>query len=389
MSLINRIKCNLTIKLMSRFDFNTPNEFTALGKRTINNYVFELFALIPDYQLECKPDCLLADDCEGGFMSCKYGPKVIRDRKSSAILVGVEVSVKGSSEDNWIVDKNDVKLIDDKGYCYDGRLLCDSMQFPETFPKSSDVVFPGTRRRVFHYFEPLPAGRTISCVLITDGRKNTARFELGKTSLDTADLASHEAVVEREPVKKAAPSPVLRMSDFSWRLDNLEKKVQELTGRIDSLLASHPQIRYEAPAYQKGVAANNEIKTVSQLLALDADGFAIAVKSLLEKQGFQEMSEISSGMYEGTFFRARKYGTSYVIYCFPASGSVEVSSVKLLVNKKLAEGAEKGLFVTTGKFSRDAEIMAYSNAIEMVDKGRIAIQLSLTDDTFGYQPSIG
>ena len=210
---------------------------------------------------------------------------------------------------------------------------------------------------------------------------------MGKISLDAADLAPHEAVVEREPVKKAAPSPVLRMSDFSRRLDNLEKKVQELTGRIDSLLASHPQIGYEAPAYQKGIAANEEIKTVSQLLALDADDFAKAVKSLLEKQGFQEVSEISREMYEGTFFRARKYGTSYVIYCFHASGSVEVSSVKLLVNKKLAEGAEKGLFVTTGKFSRDAEIMAYSNAIEMVDKGRIAIQLSLTDDTFGYQPS--
>lgn len=33
---------------MSHFDFNTPNQFTALGKRTINNYVFELFALIQD-----------------------------------------------------------------------------------------------------------------------------------------------------------------------------------------------------------------------------------------------------------------------------------------------------------------------------------------------------
>ena len=374
---------------MPLFDSNKENRFSSLGSKAIGNFVFKLVEFDPEYILSCRKNCIHADQTEGGFLTCKYGPKHIKDWKSKVILVAMEVAVMDGSENSWSINSNDVKIIDNLGYCYDGELLCNDMAFPVPFPKGTDSVYPGTRRVVFHYFEPLPEGRTVGSILVSDGRRGSVKFDLEAIEFDPSTF--DDTLFTPRPTK-ASPAPVAQPkldNNVNRRLTALEQSVRELNSKLDLLLsqkaspAAEPHVT-PAPDYSSPL----QVETVSQLLSLDLNRFTDAIVGLLGKQGFQEIEPlVQQSSYEGRFLKAKKYGSDYVVYCLTSKDSVDPNYVSALMDEKKRNGADKGMLITTGTFTRSAEIIAYSNAIEIVDKGRLAIQLSLKDDTFGYQPT--
>lgn len=108
-------------------------------------------------------------------------------------------------------------------------------------------------------------------------------------------------------------------------------------------------------------------KKIDELLELTPREFEEYVGTLYKKIGFySEVTQYSND--KGVDVILFKDSAKYVIQCKRYRGTVGSPDIQKFIGAIEHAKADKGIFVTTGVFSSEAEKMAYEHPIELVDK---------------------
>ena len=346
-----------------------------------------------DEALLCDRKCSVLGPDDDGILVCGYdNVKNIVNFQTRALVIDYQCILDKDSDENWDVYKQDFKVIDNDGFIHEGDVLCDRIHYPVKTVENGHTLYKGTRANIVIFYPDFPKDKRISAIIIDKSYSEKSRIELSSTSFDKPTVPVPEG--ERENVKNERKVFNPRNpGDLFDRIDRLEEAVRELQEKLGQLTEGKsvdvkPQVVIP-PSPEKSDEVKMNIKTVADLLALNPTEFRDAMIQMLQGQGFKNIEtksdpDVGFGSMIGT-----RFGTTYAIYAVQenqSNYSTDVRKVQWLIQFTKRHNADKGIYITSGKLSRDAEMEAISNGIEILDIDRISIMLSLRNDAFGYHP---
>ena len=346
-----------------------------------------------DHALICDRKCHMLDTDEDGIVVCGYERvKNIVNFQTKALVIDYQCILDKDADDNWRVYEQDFKVIDNEGFIHEGAVICESIQYPIKTVENGHTLYKGTRANIVVFYPGFPKDQKISAIVIDKSYSEKSRIDFDSTSFEMPTVPVTEG--QREDVKneRMVFNP-RNPGDLFDRIDRLEEAVRELQEKLGQLsegktVGTKPQVVIP-PAPEKSEEAIISIKTVSELLALDPTGFRDVMIQMLQGQGFKNIEtksdpDVGFGAMIGT-----RFGTTYAIYAVQenqSNYSSDVRKVKWLIQFRKRHNADKGIYITSSKLSRDAEMEAISNGVEILDIDRISIMLSLKNESFGYHP---
>lgn len=123
------------------------------------------------------------------------------------------------------------------------------------------------------------------------------------------------------------------------------------------------------------VRARRQLHTLGTLLTLTPAGFEEAVADLLTRSGYRRV-RVSGGAADlGTdIFCEDRRGRSVVVQCKRHAPGIAVGSgeIQRFLGTLAHHGADKGLFVTTSRFTGPAAELAAHHRIELMDGDSLA-----------------
>jgi hypothetical protein len=347
-----------------------------------------------DKDLFCDRKCSLLRVAEDGLQSCLLDRvENMSDYRIRALVVEYQCILdRGAAEADWTLGGEDFKVVDNDGFIHGGSVLCDRISYPVKTVEDQHTLYGGTRANIVIFYPDFPAGKTVSAIIVEKGYSENCRIDL-----DASIRGVQPVFVPREPVEdngNGTQAPALPdYGDLRERVVRLEEAVRELQVRLAGLAGEKAAgdkaspVAPSAPVQDAGSRA--KVKSVSGLLALDPAGFRDTVIRLLEGYGFKDMKEQMDPEGGYCALLATRYGSKYAIYTVQANKDVhsaDVDKVEWLVRFSRRNKAEKAMYVTSGKLSSEAERLATSRGVEIMDIDRISYMLGLQRDSFGYQP---
>ena len=100
----------------------------------------------------------------------------------------------------------------------------------------------------------------------------------------------------------------------------------------------------------------------------------------MAKQGYEKVKVTRQSNDKGIDIICEKDGLLYVAQCKRYAATVGSPDMQKFIGAMQNARADRGVFITTSTFTREASIMANENNVELVDKYKLAEWLSLTDD---------
>ena len=371
----------------------THNTKPIASTRVGDNATVLVMGIHYDEALICDRKCDVLGPDDDGILVCGYdNVKNIVNFQTRALVIDYQCILDRDSDENWNLYKGDFKVIDSDGFIHDGDVICEMMLYPIKSVENGHTLYKGTRANIVIFYPDFPKEKTISAIVIDKSYSEKSRIELGSTSFDMPSVPVLEG--ERENVKNERRVFNPRNPDDLFdRIDRLEEAVRELQKKFGQLTEGKavdvkPQVTIP-PAPEKSDDVKNSIKTVTELLALDPTEFRDVMIQMLQGQGFKNIETNSDPNVGYGSMTGSRFGTRYAIYAVQenqSNYSSDVKKVKWLIQFRDRHNADKGIYITSGKLSRDAEMEAISNGVEIIDIDRISIMLSLKNEAFGYHP---
>lgn len=343
---------------------------------------------------ECK--------CESYQTTCELKQK-LSTNPSPKHLVATEalLNVRNASTEAFPIETSCWELIDTDGFAYKARAMCDALRPPRTIdPNSHERASPGTQVNVILLFPELESTTQIACLTYWRHRQ-LYPLEINKSKRKALDLMN-----ARESLRVDARSA--RIEESKAYLDQLQKYVQSrlskaltrtesesLDRRITKLVQAieRTMLRIKQPAkrslealfqatmadYQQAVESaqkhGEERKKANQTLEglrrLSHSGFEEYIADLLEGLGYQRVNIRGGSGDQGVDILAEKAGERVAIQCKRYKGMVGPHEVRDLMGAMGSADAQRGLLITTGVFSIQAERMLGEAQIEMIDGNKL------------------
>lgn len=364
---------------------------------------------------------------------CSHAPCLVNNSQFKCIEVLLNIIGTDACEGNWRISDGDVRLVDNDGYVYTGKIICQFIDKQRHRTPEGHYVAPRTQAEVVYTFNTLSEGKEISEIQIVDGRKILSYVVKDRkqgndifSSDYYASIAKGESVQEEEHSVFSRPASsidylieqVNRLKvEMYKRLHNtmtstekklleerIETEIYSLKLRFNSRHAQEPEwieayddFMTTVADYQQELERKADrqeslemmLKKVSDLLSMNPYQFEHLCGSLLEQLGFHDIVVTQKSNDKGVDVIASKDGEKYVVQCKRYKSMVGSPDMQTFIGAMKNEGAERGVFITTSGFSREAELMAESNNIELIDKNILAKLLSLTDDSAGtFSPTL-
>lgn len=346
-----------------------------------------------DEALTCDRKCSMLDSDDDGILVCGYERvKNIVNFQTRYLVIDYQCILDKDADENWRIYESDFKVIDNDGFIHEGEVICEDIKYSIRSVENGHTLYKGTRANIVIFYPDFPKDQRISAIVIDKSYSEKSRIELGSTSFDIPTVPVSEG--ERENVKneRRVFNP-RNPGDLFDRIDRLEEAVRELQEKLGQLTDGKvvdvkPQVVIP-PAPEIGVDDKINIKTVSELLALDPTEFRDVMIQMLQGQGFKNIETNSDPNVGYGSMIGSRFGSTYAIYTVQENKSkysADIIKVKWLIQFKKVHKVDKGIYITSGKLSRDAEMEAISNGIEILDIDRISIMLSLKNESFGYHP---
>lgn len=341
----------------------------------------------PNESLCCRKDCNMLVEDDNGVIVCGYERvKDITDCQTRSLVIEYQCILDNHAEDEWYLWEEDFKVIDSNGFIHEGSVICEDIIYPMNSVENGFILYKGTRANIVISYPDFPKDGIISSILIAK-----SHYEKGTINLSDGNPADAiPELTEDNPEKKTGPVFNPRNpEDLFERMDKLEAAVRELQDKLRILSGGKVTMESVVETPSSAVPAPKVVvKSVSELTALNPDDFREVVISLLHGQGFKNIETKSDPDVGFSSMIGSRYGTTYAIYAIPCIQEVEISreSVQRLLGFQKLHERSKALFISSGRFSREAETLARLNDVELIDVSRLAMMLSLKDDSFAYKP---
>jgi len=318
---------------------------------------------------------------------------------SKSILTATEVmfNIRNATSSGWSIQKGPWELVDTDGYAYRPSELCDRLHPPRTM-SSSWTLSPGTQVNFVLVFPELEEGKEVARILYSVNRTFFA-FELRELKPEAMELLhSHNGeaagAVDSDWELRSIKATIdgLELLIYS-RLNNvltpqqrtkLENEIRQKTfqieqqlknlnatrrsvveGRFREILASYDS-QLEAVRAREDEHKHLDQK-VSQLYEMSPREFEEYVAELFRLLGYERVTLTPTSNDQGIDILAEHRGTAIAIQCKKYKGKVGSPAMQTFLGAMRNAGVQKGLFVTTGVFSLEAERMANEHPIELID----------------------
>lgn len=119
-------------------------------------------------------------------------------------------------------------------------------------------------------------------------------------------------------------------------------------------------------------------KDIDQMEGLEFEKY---VASWLRSHGFKSISVTQGSGDFGVDITARKSNIKYAVQCKRYSGNVGLSAVQEVVAGMNYYGCQKGIVVTNSYFTKQAQLLADSNDVKLIDRDSLS-KFNASSDTF-------
>lgn len=379
-------------------EINVPKEH--------DGYIYTIKSLDEDCVMECPKTCQyvkMVSDC-----TCSHFLELMRNsgykicgNVINCIRVVFNVKNIGCNED-WYVGAEDAILIDNEGFSYRGTLICENFHGERDSGKGVKMI-PGTQVNYVQLFPLLPKEASISSIRV-DVHHKVVDFNMSDKKNDIEIMR-----MEQNPNYELMQEP--DYDDIKWDIKSFTRRVDEIRTLIysyeNNILTSSERIKIEnkirtniystnveierkkqkpfidiknelhiaenmfnnVAKNRNGLLAKNYLieKKVDDLLNLTPHEFAEYVRQLYISVGYVIDTEHLIS-YSINISLMLKGSSRYIILCKRCKDSVSSSDVQKLIGFMERYDADRGIFVTTGMFSFEAEKMASEHPIELVNR---------------------
>lgn len=391
-------------------ELNTPKE--------ANGYVYTILELDTEAIFECPRKCYGLDS----DYSCSVQDEILKGEKRSKSFMAIKltINVKNLSDnDNWVVGAEDVVLVDDEGFSYEGVVVCEKLR-PARMAKDRTKILPHTQVNYIQLFPCMPENVKIHSARVNINHK-WVDFIL--TDNETTPRLLEEQIPEAVMKVSQDVAPTIQSSsqngcdsycDYNrhWELEKFKERISKLRiliySRLHNVLTSSektklenkitnenyaislelnernddefksllPELNLVFEDYQKVLKEQNELeitrKSLSQkieeLIELSPREFEEYVAELLKHSGYENVELTPYSNDKGLDVIAYKDGVKFGIQCKRYKGTVGSPEIQTFLGALSHAKADKGLFITTGMFSFEAEKMASEHPIVLINR---------------------
>lgn len=354
-------------------------------------------------QYECK--------CDDYQITCQLKQK-LPFRPSTEYLMVTELllNVRNASTEAFPIGLACWELIDTDGFAYNAQAICDALRPPRAIDLNSyEVASPGTQVNLVLLFPELEGKTQIACLSFRRRLSvNRARdgselylFEINKSKRKAADLVNareslridaRSAGIERckayldqlqQDVQRRLTETLTRAESVSLdrKIKSHVEAIQQTLPRIKPPERTQLDTVFQATlaGYPQAVANIQELaeerrkatQTIEGLRRLAPGEFEAYVRDLLETLGYQKVTLRGGSGDQGADVLAEKNGDKVAIQCKRYKGMVGPHEVRALIGAMGLADAQRGLLITTGMFSIQAEKIADEAPIETIDGNKL------------------
>ncbi|MDY6114089.1 MAG: restriction endonuclease [Alloprevotella sp.] len=374
-----------------------------------DGYIYSIKSVSENMDRKCALVCSLSErigkDACSFILNCEKLGIECKQNLFSCIKIVVNVKNIGTNTD-WIVGADDIMLIDSDGYSYQGIVLCEDI-LPFRISKNRTIILPSTQLDYIQLFPSLPKGVSISkfkvnihhkwfdfiysnetnCVekISNPGTEMTnlgipttvsikaddIRFELNCAKRDIKDLKTliysclnnELTSTERQKLANTINNKIYSISlDLEDKAHSCFKDLQNELQEIENQFEKDIKQRKELEQQRRGIA-----QKIEDLLSLSPREFEEYVGQLYKSMGYKvEVTPYSND--KGIDVIMYKDDTKYVIQCKRYKGTVGSPDIQKFIGAIDHAKADKGIFVTTGMFSFEAEKMASDHPIILINR---------------------
>jgi len=341
-------------------------------------------------------------NCESYEITCELKQK-LSTNPSPKHLVATEalLNIRNTSTEAFPIETSCWELIDTDGFAYKAQAMCDALRPPRTVdPNAHERVSAGTQVDVTLLFSELAGNTQIACLTYWRHRE-LYLLEINKSKRKVLDLVSVRESLRIDPrsarieeckdyLDQLQRDVQSRLSKELTRVESekLEGKITKLVQAIERKLAriKEPDKRLLATLFQDTMANYQQAvesaqkraeeqkeasQTLERLSKLSPRGFEEFIGDLFEGLGYQRVNIRGGSGDQGVDILAEKDGQRVAIQCKRYKGIVGLHQVRDLIGAMRLEDAQRGLLITTGVFSIQAERMVREAQIEMIDGNKL------------------
>lgn len=394
----------------------------------LSGYIFSIVNITQDKEFKCQHECIF-----GKGSPCSQWPYKIKNEKFQATEVVLNVIATEASHRGWRVENRDLKIMDEKGFSYDGYVLCNYIGTNVQCTTEGGHIHPYTQSNIVYVFN-MPRGAKVGGAIITNGNES-ARFEF--ENLDNKEIFSSdfyhqlESSLSQDTYDRKGDSVYYRgvrksiiddyklerlKEDINYiklqifkRLNNdllsseqksIEEKIANRAYQVELTIKSNgwenstecqdlvADFRASMEEYEFQLSARREfdqqreikIQRVIELQSVKPYVFEHISASVMAKQGYEKVKVTRQSNDKGIDIICEKGGLLYVVQCKRYAAAVGSPDMQKFIGAMQNARADRGVFITTSTFTKEASIMANENNVELVDKYKLSEWLSLTDD---------
>ena len=391
-------------------ELNTPKE--------ANGYVYTILELASDVIFECPRKCLGLDS----DYSCSVQDEIKKGEKRSKSFRAVKliINVKNLTDnEDWVVGSEDVVLVDDEGFTYYGVVICEKLR-PARMAKDRTKILPYTQVNYIQLFPCMPENVKIHSARVNINHK-WVDFIL--TDNKTTPRLLEDQIPQSGIKVTQAAIPTIQSSsqnerDFyydynrHWELEKFKERISKLRiliySRLHNVLTSSektklenkitnenyaislelnnrnddefksllPELNLVFEDYQKVLKEQQKLeitrkslsKKIDELIELSPREFEEYVAELLEHSGYKSVELTPYSNDKGLDVIAYQDGVKFGVQCKRYKGTVGSPEIQTFLGALSHAKADKGLFITTGMFSFEAEKMASEHPIQLINR---------------------
>lgn len=400
-----------------------------IGPVAMSGCIFTITNIEEQKEFQCIDECYTGD----GNTCNRHWPYQIKKGKFVATRVVLNVIVTEAGNKGWRVENGDLKMLDKEGFSYDGFVLCDHIKDKKHHVCECGYIHPFTQGNIIYLFN-LPKGAQIGGFIITN-MNESVRFKYGDDANDAIftkefynklkvklsatsqenqnngvyDSYSGGSIVQEFELSKLQEDINYIKLQIHKRLNNdlLPSQQKQIEEKIDNKAyqiklsiqskgwGSSPDTErivtdfYDAlEAYEMQLSARRDfdsereirINKVSELLNVQPYMFEHISAKILKDQGYTSIKVTSRSNDRGIDIVCEKEGLRYVAQCKRYTSSVGSPDMQMFIGAMQNAGASNGIFITTSSFTKEAQLMANNNRVELVDKIKLAEWLRLDED---------
>lgn len=348
----------------------------------------------------------------------------LKDKCFACTSVEFNIIATDAANKAWYVRPEHFIIVDEDNYTYEGMTICRSVLKDKKYSDRFDYIHLGTQSNVIYVYQKpnirvkniifrdgdtaIPFKRDIKPLFTTEFYKQLESeyaYSKEEEDEDRYDHSFHNRYKQEKLIEDINYVRVLIYKRLNNDLlitekQKIEEKIANKTYGIYLTVKSNgyenysglnpiiQEFRTEVENYEyrleqikkSEIEKTIKIQKVEELLNIEPHKFEHVCADLLKQQGYEEVKVTKRSNDKGVDIICKKGFIKYVVQCKRYSNPVGSQDMQMFIGAMQNAEADKGIYITTSKFTREAQLMASTNNIELVDKLKLAEWIEVDAD---------